>query len=93
MKLKFSPTQIKRGKVIVALTWILVIAAFLLPGEIPFSTVFIGIGAFLIVAHLLEIMFFNKRLNSLSDYIGVFLFGILHIKHLSITYRNEQAKL
>lgn len=88
--MKFSPSQIKSGKVIVVLTWLLVIAAFLLPGEIPFSSIFIGIGAFLIGAHLLEIMFFNKRLKSLNDYIGVFFFGALHLRQLAINHQHSQ---
>lgn len=91
--LKFSPSQIKRGKAIVASIWILAIAAFLLPEYLPFSKVLVGIGIVLIVAHLAEIIIFNKRLKSLGNYLGVLLFGILHIQHLSLTHQREQEKL
>ncbi len=92
LKFKLTPSQIQRGKAVVVVTWLLAIAAYLLPEQIPFSTIFIGMGAFLVIAHSVEILIFNNRLKSASNYIGVFFFGILHIKQLSFNHQNAQTK-
>lgn len=86
----FSQSQIKTGKAIVTITWLLVFASGLFPTLIPFSNVFMGIGAFLVVAHLIEIVVFKKRLNVFNDYIGVFFYGALHLNQLAINYKNSK---
>ena len=88
--MKFSQRQIKNGKIIVTVTWLLALAAFLFPAHIPFSNVFVGIGAFLVVTHLIEIAVFKKRLKVINDYIGVFFYGVLHINQLAINHKKSQ---
>lgn len=92
LKFKFTPSTIKRGKAVIIITWLLAVTAYFLPTHIPFSTIFIAIGAFLVIAHSVEMLIFNNRLKSVSDYIGVFIFGILHIKQLSFNHQNTQTK-
>ena len=91
IKLKLSVTQIKIGKLIAALFWLLALAAVLLPNNIPFSSVFIGIGIFLIVTHLCEIVIYRKKLPSINNIIGVFFFGILYMQQMAINKAAENT--
>lgn len=88
--MKFNQRQIKNGKILVAVAWMLALAATLFPAHIPFSNLFIGIGAFLVVTHIIEIAVFNKRLKLVNDYIGVFFYGALHLNQLAINYKKSQ---
>lgn len=75
---------------IVTLVWLLIIAALTIPQYVPYNHIFIGIGAFLVIAHIIEIMVFKKRLKAFSDYVGVFLFGALHLRKLAIDYQDSK---
>ncbi len=86
--MNFSGTQIKVGKIIVSATWLVIIAAYLLPETIPVSNLFVGLGAFLIIAHVIETIVYRTRLARLSDYLGVLLFGLLHIRQLAIQFQK-----
>ena len=46
----------------------------------PFSYVFPGIGIFLVVSHIIEIVVFKKRMRGPRDYLLTMLFGALQLK-------------
>ncbi len=50
-----------------------------------------GIGNFLIIAHLLEILIYRKRLQSINKIIGVFFFGILYMQQMAINKAAENT--
>ena len=89
--MKFNHYQIKIGKLLASITWLLAIVAFLLPTKMPLSSVFMGIGIFLIIAHLLEILIYRKRLQSINKIIGVFFFGILYMQQMALNKAEKNT--
>lgn len=70
------------GKINVGIVWLLVVLAVLLPDLIPFSQSLMMVGVFLVVAHIVEIIIFRKKLKQASDYVQTFFFGVFHIKSI-----------
>ena len=61
------------------LLWLAVAVAFGAPDLLPFSDVLQRIGTILIIAHAVEVILFIKLLRGPSDFLQVFLFGVIHI--------------
>ncbi|BFM16451.1 hypothetical protein R50073_26340 [Maricurvus nonylphenolicus] len=78
-----SPLKIKVGKAVVSVVWVMVIASLLIPDVMPFSEVFIGVGIFITVVHILQVVVYGKRFTAPSDYLYTIIFGMLHLETLS----------
>lgn len=74
------------GKLVVAALWVAIFVAVVAPTLMPFTQKLYNAALFLIVAHIIEIMIYKKKLSSTSDYIQTMFFGILHINTKSRKY-------
>ncbi len=68
------------GKSIVSVVWLLVIVSVITPSQVPFSGVFHGVGVFLVIAHLYEIVKYRRLMRGIGDYLGTFFFGLLQLR-------------
>lgn len=74
-------------KNIILLVWILVIANLFLPTPEWLDQILKVIGIFLVVAHLIECVIFNKKIRrnhrpSIKGFLLVFIFGVVHLNTL-----------
>ena len=69
--------QINIGKVFVSIVWLFIVASVIAPSQVPFPSVFQGLGLFLLVAHSIEVVVYKKRMRGPGDYLGTMLFGLL----------------
>ena len=76
--------RLKIGKVIVSIVWLFIVVSVIEPSQVPFSYVFQGIGMFLVVSHIIEIVVFKKRMRGPRDYLLTMLFGALQLKTIRI---------
>ena len=76
--------RLKIGKVIVSIVWLFIVVSVIEPSQVPFSYVFQGIGIFLVVSHIIEIVVFKKRMRGSRDYLLTMLFGTLQLKTIRI---------
>lgn len=72
------------GKSIVSVVWLLVIASVIAPSQVPFSGVFLGIGGFLVIAHIYEIVVYRSLMRGVGDYLGTFFFGLLQLRTIKV---------
>jgi uncharacterized protein YhhL (DUF1145 family) len=72
------------GKGLVSIVWLLIVASVIAPSQVPFPLVFQGIGIFLVVAHIIEIAVFKKRMRGPGDYLLTMLFGSLQLKTIRL---------
>ncbi|HSC76024.1 MAG TPA: DUF1145 domain-containing protein [Pseudomonadales bacterium] len=77
------------GKIAVGISWLLAIAAVVLPMPEPrLTTVGIAVITFLTVSHLLELVIFRDFLKAANatpaDYTQSFIFGMFHTGGLKI---------
>ncbi len=82
-------TKVSLGKVIVSFVWLLIIASVWVPSQVPFSGVFLGVGVFLVVAHVYEIVMYRHLLRGPGDYLGTMLFGLLQLWTIKAENRNS----
>lgn len=71
-------------KVVIAVVWLFIAVSVITPSQTPFPAVFQGIGIFLVVSHIIEIVVYRKRMRSPSDYLLTMLFGALQLKTIRI---------
>ena len=76
--------RLKIGKVIVSIVWLFIVASLIEPSQVPFPRVFQGLGIFLLVSHIIEIVVFKKRMRGPADYLLTMLFGSLQLKTIRI---------
>jgi uncharacterized protein YhhL (DUF1145 family) len=76
--------RLKIGKVIVSIVWLFIVASSIEPSQVPFSLVFQGLGLFLVISQMSEIVVFNKRMRGPADYCLTMLFGSLQLKTIRI---------
>ena len=76
--------RLKIGKVIVSIVWLFIVVSVVEHSQVPFSYVFQGIGIFLVVSHIIEIVVFKKRMRGPRDYLLTMLFGALQLKTIRI---------
>ena len=76
--------RLKIGKVIVSIVWLFIVASVIEPSQVPFPSVFQGLGIFLLVSHIIEIVVFKKRMRGPADYLLTMLFGSLQLKTIRI---------
>ena len=74
----------KIGKVIVSIVWLFIVVSVIELSQVPFSYMFQGIGIFLVVSHIIEIVVFKKRMRGPRDYLLTMLFGALQLKTIRI---------
>ncbi len=77
--MKKSSRSIKVGKCIVSIIWLLIAFAVVSPSQLPFPELFYGVGVFFVVSHGYVIFKYRKIMRGLSDYLGIFLFGLLQL--------------
>ena len=63
-----------------AVVWLAIVLAVIMPELVPFSSMLIKVGLFFVVAHIIEIAVFRHKLESAGDYMQTFFFGIVHVK-------------
>jgi uncharacterized protein YhhL (DUF1145 family) len=73
-------TRVSIGKVIVSFVWLLITASVWVPSQVPFSGVFLGVGGFLVIAHIYEIVVYRRLMRGVGDYLGTFFFGLLQLQ-------------
>ena len=76
--------RLKIGKVIVSIVWLFIVASSIEPSQVPFPQLFQGLGLFLVISHMIEIVVFNKRMRWPADYCLTMLFGSLQLKTIRI---------
>lgn len=76
--------RLKIGKVVVSIVWLFIVASLIEPSQVPFPMVFQGLGIFLVVSHIIEIVVFKKRMRGPADYLLTMLFGSLQLKTIRI---------
>jgi len=47
------------GKATVSIVWLLIVASVIEPSQVPFPYMFQGVGVFLVVSHIIEIIVFK----------------------------------
>ena len=77
------------GKVIVSVVWVLIVASVIESSQVPFSYVFQGIGVFLVVSHIIEIIVFKQRMRRPRDYMLTMLFGALQLRTIRAKVSNS----
>jgi len=82
---ELSLRSLKIGKVIVSIVWLFIVASVMAPSQVPFPSVFQGLGLFLVVSHIIEIVVFKKRMRGPRDYLLTMLFGSLQLKTIRIS--------
>ncbi len=70
----------KPALAIISVVWLLCIAAIAAPQQAPAASVFQGIGIFLVVAHVIEMLIYRRFLSAPMEYLKVFFFGVLYVK-------------
>ena len=58
----------------------MIVASVLAPAQIPFATVFLWVGVFLVVAHAIEVVVYRRLMRGPGDYLQTMLFGLLQLK-------------
>jgi uncharacterized protein YhhL (DUF1145 family) len=76
--------RLKIGKVIVSIVWVFIVVSVIEPSQVPSPRVFQGLGIFLVVSHIIEIVVFKKRMRGPADYLLTMLFGSLQLKTIRI---------
>ena len=77
--MRLSSSSINIGKCFVSLIWLLIVVAIVAPSQLPFPEVFYGVAAFFVVSHTYAIVKVRTIMRGPSDYLGVFLFGLLQL--------------
>ena len=77
------------GKVIVSVVWLLIVASVIESSQVPFPAVFQGIGVFLVVSHIIEIIVFKQRMRGPRDYLLTMLFGALQLRTIRAKASNS----
>jgi uncharacterized protein YhhL (DUF1145 family) len=75
---------LKIGKGLVSIVWLFILASLIEPSQVAFPQVFQGLGIFLVVSHIIEIVVFKKRMRGPGDYLLTMLFGSLQLKTIRI---------
>lgn len=78
------------GKCILAIIWLFVIAAVIIPTLALYPAFFQRLGVILVVVHIIEMFVYKGLLKSTNDYLQVLLFGLLHIKSVVKPAEKEQ---
>jgi uncharacterized protein YhhL (DUF1145 family) len=76
--------RLKIGKAMVSIVWLFIVASLIDPSQVPFPQVFQGLGIFLVVSHIIEIVVFKKRMRGPADYCLTMLFGSLQLMTIRI---------
>jgi uncharacterized protein YhhL (DUF1145 family) len=76
--------RLKIGKGLVSIVWLFIVATLIEPSQVPFPQVCLGLGIFLVVSHIIEIVVFKKRMRGPWDYFLTMLFGSLQLKTIRI---------
>ena len=76
------------GKVIVSVVWLVIVASVMESSQVPFPYVFQGIGVFLVVSHIIEIIVFKQRMRRPRDYMLTMLFGALQLRTIRAKASN-----
>ena len=76
--------RLRIGKVIVSIVWLFIVVSVVAPSQEQISYMFQGIGIFLVVSHIIEIVVFKKRMRGPRDYLLTMLFGALQLKTIRI---------
>ena len=79
------------GKVIVSVVWLLIVASVIESSQVPFPAVFQGIGVFLVVSHIIEIIVFKQRMRGPRDYLLTMLFGALQLRMIRAKASNSSG--
>lgn len=77
--------NLKVGKVIVSIVWVLIVIAVVEPSQIPFAQAFKWFGAFLVISYIVEIIVFRERMHRLKDYALIMLYGALQLKTIRLS--------
>ena len=77
------------GKVTVSIVWLLIVASVIEPSQVPFPYVFQGIGVFLVVSHIIEIIVFKQRMRGTRDYLLTMLLGTLQLRTIRASASNS----
>ena len=77
------------GKVTVSIVWLLIVASVIEPSQVPFPYVFQGIGVFLVVSHIIEIIVFKQRMRGTRDYLLTMLLGTLQLRKIRASASNS----
>ena len=77
------------GKVTVSIVWLLIVASVIEPSQVPFPYVFQGIGVFLVVSHIIEIIVFKQRMRGTRDYLLTILLGTLQLRTIRASASNS----
>ena len=77
------------GKVTVSIVWLLIVASVIEPSQVPFPYVFQGIGVFLLVSHIIEIIVFKQRMRGTRDYLLTMLLGTLQLRTIRASASNS----
>jgi uncharacterized protein YhhL (DUF1145 family) len=76
-------------KVTVSIVWLLIVASVIEPSQVPFPYVFQGIGVFLVVSHIIEIIVFKQRMRGTRDYLLTMLLGTLQLRTIRASASNS----
>lgn len=77
------------AKAFTALVWVAIIVNLFQPFASPADTALNIVGAFLLIAHLIECVVFRDKVsqhhagNKLGGYLMILLFGVIHINSLN----------
>ena len=77
------------GKVTVSIVWLLIVASVIEPSQVPFPYVLQGIGVFLVVSHIIEIIVFKQRMRGTRDYLLTMLLGTLQLRTIRASASNS----
>lgn len=81
--MRLSSSSIKIGKCFVSLIWLMIVVAIVSPSQLPFPDVLYGIAVFFVISHTYVIVKVRTVMRGPSDYLGVFLFGLLQLWTIS----------
>ena len=76
------------GKATVSIVWLLIVASVIEPSQVPFPYMFQGVGVFLVVSHIIEIIVFKQRMRGPRDYLLIMLFGSLQLRTIRASVSN-----
>lgn len=76
------------GKATVSIVWLLIVASVIEPSQVPFPYMFQGVGVFLVVSHIIEIIVFKQRMRGPGDYLLTMLFGSLKLRTIRASVSN-----
>ena len=79
------------GKATISIVWLLIVASVIELSQVPFPYVFQGVGVFLVVSHIIEIIVFKQRMRGPRDYLLTMLFGALQLRMIRAKASNSSG--